>query len=413
MKTKWLIVLLMTGSMASGQSLDSLLTLLEESPALTMLDAQSAAIAQRGDQQAAWPEPMVSTSWFVLPVETRLGPQILRIGASQDIPWKGALDNKRAMVRNLAEAPAIKRELDKASLAYELSAAWYEMTGIRERIRLIKQQKEWLDIQADLMRQRIGEGRAGLSAFYQLQLEAETLQQRISSLEVKLSLPQARINGLLSRDVKTVVSTPDSLGSIAWPSADTPAFGQHPSVSLWENRVLGARIAMEQNRWDKTPWINAGLDYIIVGQRDDADPSGNGRDIIAPRVGIRLPIATGKYAAKQQEEEWNIRSYQAGRQQTMDQLAAQWEMAHTNYMEATSNLVSLDAQLEWAQRTLPLVIQSWSEGRSTLEEVLQVYRKCTAIEDQRVDFKVKQHQVVARALELMTQKKLDHGSEDK
>ena len=407
MKTEYILLilaLLILPLSGTAQPLDSLWMMLEGHPQLEALNARRNAALARGEQQAAWPEPMVSTSWFALPVETRLGPQILRVGASQDIPWKGALDNRRAMAENQSRIPEWQSEATRAQLEEEIALAWHELFGLREKGRLLQEEKQWLLLRIELTRQRVSQGLARIDALYLLEMDVAAIDAEIAGLAIREGIPTARINRALSRNQEEPVRTPIISVSPEWPAGDIPDFDGHPAVAGWEFKKAAARLEMEQTRWDRNPYLNAGLDYIIVGQRDDADPDGNGRDIIAPRVGIRLPIARQKYRSKDQEQQWNLAEAEAGQRQVREQLQSEWQIARAQFDEAAQIKGQLFIQVDWAKKTLPVLLQAWAEGKASMEEVLQVHRRIWKLEQSITDQQTRQFQALAKARALLITK---------
>ena len=67
---------------------------LERSPKVAALAAESQAAAQHSLQEKPLPDPVVSLTAWVLPPQTRVGPQLASLGLSQRFPWFGKLGLK-------------------------------------------------------------------------------------------------------------------------------------------------------------------------------------------------------------------------------------------------------------------------------------------------------------------------------
>jgi outer membrane protein TolC len=384
-----------------AQPLDSLLALVDQHPSVVASQLESRAEAERMDQVTAWPDPMVSASWFALPVETRLGAQRVRVGAGMDIPWQGALDNRREVVGHQAVLPLMAAENSRANLAYELAAAYYELTAIDERIRLLRRDIEWLEVRKRLTESRLEQNQVGVDALFQVELEREALLGEISALEQAAAGPRSTINGLLLRDPGTPISTPDELEWPAWPVED-PELDRHPSLLQVDTRQAIADRRLAQVRWDRRPMINAGIDYIVVSPRTDASPEGNGRDILAPRLGVSLPLSRKKYAAQEREVRIEKEALAEKRQDAHTRLTTLLANRRSAYEEADQRYHSLLRQLEWAERRLPVLQSAWSQGQSTMEELLNAHRQTISLRQGLIRQKEIANKAVAAVTELLT-----------
>jgi len=287
------------------------------------------------------------------------------------------------------------------------------LVAIREKITLAEEELEWVQRRIDLVKDRVANGMAGMDDLFLLESEAEGVVRKIQVLKESEGIPEARINGILSRPPGTEVATPITLSPPAWKFDEDPDLAGHPSLVKWDLRAQEADLRIEQNDWDRRPFINAGLDYIIVGKQDEADPPGNGRDILAPRVGIRLPIAGEKYRSRTQEEKIRKEMYAARKEQGAITLRTNWEIAQNQFSQAQLSIGSLDRQIEWAERSLPVTMGRWTEGKAGMEEVLGIQRRSRSLKQEKADLKWQQARAVARARELLTRKHADHGMEDK
>ena len=61
----------------------------ENNPGLKTRFNEYMAALEVAPQAKALPDPQLAFGWFIMPVETRLGPQQLKVSASQMFPWFG------------------------------------------------------------------------------------------------------------------------------------------------------------------------------------------------------------------------------------------------------------------------------------------------------------------------------------
>lgn len=386
----------------AAQVPDSLVVLLEKHPALRAFHAQKEGLEHRAEAATAWPEPMVSSSWFALPVETRLGPQQWRIGASQDIPWKGALANRRELADNKAQLPQMALEETRAALLAQLREAWLELTALREKQQLLRREAQWLDLRITLTRSRVANGLARLDAALLLEIEREEVNRRLGEMASAELEPTARINGLLSRETSKHIRTDSTLTDQPWPARAPWQPEKHPAAARYELEKTGAQLRIEANRWARTPAVNVGIDYILVGRRDVPELTDNGRDIIAPRIGIMLPLARRKYRADDQAERAAVMQADARKADIVNRLHTAIAGAKSRYDQADIALQSITRQISIAEDALPLLLSAWAENKASMEELLQLHRKIWQMRQALVDQKLKKARAAVNAREIMT-----------
>ena len=103
---KFLMTLIIILSSLSlwGQSVDDLIELaLQYNPGLKAMQLEYQSAMQKKDQVTDYPDPSLSLGIGVLPIETRLGAQILRLGVAQPIPWKGLLKGRSEVMKAQAD----------------------------------------------------------------------------------------------------------------------------------------------------------------------------------------------------------------------------------------------------------------------------------------------------------------------
>ncbi|MBK7342983.1 MAG: hypothetical protein IPJ06_07730 [Saprospiraceae bacterium] len=74
------------------------------------------------------PEPEVGLGLFVLPVETRLGPQWVRLSASQMFPWKGTLQARENVAIAMASVRYERIAASRLQLHDQIRKAYLQVT---------------------------------------------------------------------------------------------------------------------------------------------------------------------------------------------------------------------------------------------------------------------------------------------
>ena len=100
-----IIITIGAGTMLSAQTLDDYLkTAAENDPGLKAKYTSFEAALEKVAQVNQLPDPQLSLGVFILPVETRVGPQQAKIGLSQMFPWFGTLKSAGSVYQLKAES---------------------------------------------------------------------------------------------------------------------------------------------------------------------------------------------------------------------------------------------------------------------------------------------------------------------
>ncbi len=397
----WILVvgLCMGGAMPylSAQGLDSLLTLaVKQNPELRSLYLQYEAALERAPQVSVLPDPQVALGIFVLPVETRLGPQWVRIGATQMFPWKGTLPTRKDAVLAMSRARYEQWRARQLRIIYEIKKAWYELYELRRSQDIVQEQIELLRALERLATTMVESGKSTMADVLRVQLRIEELQEQQARWRDLEADPIARINELCYRPLDAPVVIPDTLTFTTMPwQRDTLAdwlSTRHPLLNMYTAWQEEARYQLKLNDLARKPSFAVGLDYIAVGRRSDADPAGNGRDVLSPRVGVVVPLYTVKFDARAREQELRIQALESDKQAALQRLLtivarawAQWEAAQTT-------LVAADEQAETLRAARDILEVRYATSGKEFDELLRLETQLIQLDLKRLKAVVQSHQ---------------------
>ena len=113
------------GFQTVAQSLDSLLQMaVENNTELKAVDLEYKSILEKRDQVSQLPNPQIGVGVPVLRPETRLGPQVMMVGASQMFPWFGTLKSREEVIVSMSKAKYEQLSLIKLELFYQIKSAY-------------------------------------------------------------------------------------------------------------------------------------------------------------------------------------------------------------------------------------------------------------------------------------------------
>ncbi len=368
-----ILLILVFSLTGKAQPLDSLLSQLRsENPELRALDRMHRADQLIPDQVDDWADTEFGAGFGLLPTETRLGPQRFKLSVTQMLPWPGRLDAKR----NLAEAKASVSRWDAPSRALlmerRFTEAYYRLYELRKTDGIIAGQLVIVEQLRRLLLQRVAAGQARTTALLRLDLRKEELREQRQSLVVRQQVPLSVMQELLGTD--RPVFTPDTLAIALFPEK-VQVDSSHPEILGLEQQLRVAESEIAVAELQRKPSLGVGLDYFLVGARNDADPAGNGRDIVLPRVMLSVPLGGDRYDNRQEEQRVRMAAIADRERGFVLALRQKQTEARARYEEALLALESYARQQTVLSETIELEIRALSTGETRLEEVLDLYNR--------------------------------------
>lgn len=346
----------------------------ENNPGLQAQYTAFEASLEGAAQVSGLPNPSLSFGYFIQPVETRVGPQRARFSLSQMFPRFGSLAAKGDAAAAMAQAKYLQFIDARERLISEVKASYYELWQIRETIELERENLRILESYEDLATTRVRSGDGNLSNVYRVQLEIEETQTRIGILENQLAQLKRSFNRRLNKKAEAAVELPDTLrASENFLPLDSAA--RHPSVARFQQIEQGAEYQITAARKSALPSFGLGLDYVIVGERNNMSVPDNGKDVVMPMLSLSLPIWQKQYTAARKEAELQQRQYQLEADDAINQLNSQVDMSLFRLQQAKDEMQLYRAEIALADKTLELTITDYTNGREDFEEILRLQQK--------------------------------------
>lgn len=389
MKPGFIAIFIMTfGATAlNAQSLPELLqTATQSNLTLKILEHEYLTALERAPQVSQLPDPEVGIGAFPLPVETRLGAQIFRVGATQMIPWFGLLEHKKNL--ELAKAKPLYERIGirNLTLSFQIKQAYFQLYEIQKSQSIIQNNIDILESLERLVLAKVEAGKAIATDALRIQLKIEGLKQELAILETTKQKPSISINQLLNRPLETAIILTDSLSFAQIPFAKDSIFtfikNNHPALKLFALQQEVAEQTIKLNELQSKPSFGIGLDYILVNKRNDAEPSGNGRDIIQLRAGINIPINRQKYKAKSREETLKIAALNTKKADALNRFTAAIEKAYADYRMIQLKMDLYQKQIKITKAAINILETDYSTQGTRFDELLQ-------LEEELIDYDLK------------------------
>lgn len=235
-----------------------------------------------------------------------------------------------------------------------------------------------------------GSGKNDMVNLLRVQIEIHELENRLALLQEQLTTDKVSFNRYLNRAPSSEVFTGDSLTEVPVPSdiltlADSLV--NHPMVKMYEaeSEANSAKLAMVTRMG--YPMVGLGLNYSVIQKRDGVPPMMNGNDMTMPMISLTLPIYRKKYKAMRHEAEFMRDAATVSAENVSNNLRVNFQETMQNLNDAGRRVKLYTEQALLADKSVQLLITSFSANGSDFEEVLRM-------EQQLLDYQFKQVEAV-------------------
>jgi outer membrane protein TolC len=411
----------------------------KNNPTVLQKLAEYEASLQKVPQVGSLPDPELSTGIFLSPMELVGGKQVADIRLMQMFPWFGVLKNAKDEMSLMAKAKLEVLRDAKLQVFYDVQRTYFELQKNRQSIRISEENLEILrtvervslvkfkaagagspatssgnaisagsspesSSSSGGMSSGMGgnstgnsvlsnsssggmssapmaaSGGSGLADLYRIQIEIKDLENNIQLLKNREQTIVARFNSYLNRKLQTPVQltgkiSPDSLNISMQAVADS-ILSHNPMLGMlqYEQQSLDARKQMVTKMG--YPMVGLGLNYSLIGKDPAAmAPEMNGKDMVIPMVTVTLPIYRKKYKAMQEEVRLQKTATEQGYQATANALQTEYYEALQLYNDARRRMKLYADQTELADKSLNILMKSFSASGSGLTDLLRIQQQ--------------------------------------
>ena len=442
----WLFILPCVSIYSQSDSLTYYLeTAAKNNPAVLQRYNEYQASLQKVPQVGSLPDPQLEIGVFLSPMELISGNQVADIKLMQMFPWFGVIKNAKDEMSLMAKAKFETFRDAKLQVYYDVQRAWFDLYKVRQNIRISEKNTDLLKTieRLTLVKYKSGSisgspsgsasrmssanapavssgssgmntmggkssgstsqptvstsstpmntssGGTGLSDVYQIQIELGDLENNIASLKNEEQVIVSRFNSMLNRNQKTPVKgveiLPDESLDISYLSVSDSMFLGNPMLGMYryEQQSLEARKKMQKQMG--LPMVGLGVNYTVINKSEMSTSPMNGKDMIMPMVVLTLPIYRNKYKAMQSESAFLKKASEQNYQATANSLQAEYYEALQLYNDARRRMKLFENQSKLAQKTLDILIKTFSSSSSNLTELLRIRQQLFDYEFKQVE----------------------------
>ncbi len=350
---------------------------LQNNPELKAARNITNAAKTKIDQVSTWEAPQVGIEFFQTPISSFPNP--IKDGMETDyfvqqmFPFPGKLSAMGEAAENNAnmfeaQFKALEREIIK-----NVKTTYYELYLVQKKIELNEENQELLKnfIQIATKQYEVGMGKQ--PDIIRAQTELSTLINDGINLQKEKTSIEAMLNTLLSRPANLPIGeTKEIYDSI--PRWD---FGQLSNLSYnYRNELKAMNFNVDMYRSELKA---SKIEYFpdIMGRLMYKNMTGT-TDFWAAMIGVSIPLAPwsqGKYTAKVEENELNIKSSEEQYKNMRNMVSYEVQNAIVK-IESNRNLVELygDTVIPQAEQTLQSTIAAYQTGKTEFLMLIDAYR---------------------------------------
>lgn len=345
------------------------------------------------------PDPEISFSYFIKPIETRVGPQQGRISVSQMLPWFGSLKNQRSASELRAKARFESFQEARNRLFYQVEQTMLELYELDESIRIAEENQAILNSLVELSLQRYETDRATQVDVLRAQIEEEDLLIQIELLKDNRRVLIQKMNEFLNRNEGDEIYIPDSLGDTELNPKEeliSQIQQQNPDLNRLRYQEENSRELRNLAEKENKPGLKIGVDYIFTGETDMPNVTNSGQDALMVMAGFKVPLFRNKNNAKVQQAERNIDEAQYQISSHENNLETELESSLRDYEDARRRFhLYNEKQIQRITQAIDIMMESYSSDSSNFEEILRMQRKQLEYQLKRIQAKTDEHKAAA------------------
>lgn len=362
---------------------------LEQSPELAAEFEEWRAAQRRIQLARRLPEPVISYTYFVRQVETRVGPQKHRIGVSQSFPWPTRLTAAADAASYQAMSARARYEAAALVVTRQVAERYWGLWLIERTREVQRDQQQLLQQLSDSARVRLEVGQGSLADLSQINLSLARVTDELSGLDEAQRKLRAELIATLGADrsMRTPITSPAP--GLAVPAEDPEALqtsaAAHPSLKAFEAMAQSEQERAHAADAEAMPSFTLGADYIVTGEARMPGVPDSGKDAVLVMLGVQVPLWQSVYGTDADAARARSAALEARKNASQHTLAAALEGALSEIDDSARRVRLYETTLlPQAQAALGSVLGGFQAGTVNVAQVLMAQRDLLELELGRV-----------------------------
>ena len=348
-------------------------------PGIKSLFRQYESVMQKAPQNRILPDPQLGFGYFINSVETRVGPQRAVLSLSQSFPWFGQLGAQEQAIIERAKSVLERFNNERAKLNFNVAATYNSLYVLRSAVRITEENIRLLQTLKDLANVRFESGKASMVDVLRIEMELGELVNQLKFLEDSERPLVAEFEQLLNVRLIDGILLPDTL----WNEQILVTREQimdsvkilNPSILSIEHEILSYDQDVLAARKTGGPSFTVGLNYTIVSKLDGYTGEGNGKDVILPTIGVKIPLYRKKYQSLVLEKQIARESAVLKKDDRTNELRTLLEKTFRDYDDGVRRVALYEQLQRYARQALDILIAEYTSTATNFEEIIRMDRK--------------------------------------
>ena len=343
MKKTILLIMIFATGILKGQHLKNYIKIaLENNPSIQKYNEAYLASTEKIKASGNFPETVIGMGGFIAPVATRLGDQQFKWMLNQNIPLWGTLKKEKTIAHFESQSAKNLHKLQMAKIIQQVKKAYFALVFSKEYIGILKKQDSLLKSLETVQIAQIKTGQKDLITQLKTQTKRIDLQAKIKNEQRNLKAKKYAFNLMLNRGENETVFVSNKFPQETVQKANN--LQKHPQTNALKNLEKAMEMREKLMQKKRLPQFSIGLNYIVVAARPLQNLPENGRDILMPTIGLKIPVFSKKYSANAKKIQRQKTALKAAQKSVVNTLKIKLKNALTTLKNLQENHQSLIAQ---------------------------------------------------------------------
>ncbi len=321
----------------------------------------------KSEEVKTLPNPTFATKIFLLPVETRLGPQRFSAEFTQPIPYFGLLKEQAQKEKMNAELVSIKQAQKDAYLTLALRTYFFKMYENKALQNLLREYISQYNSLLRIATENLKTDKNSLSDILRLKQLLEETETEYNTLKNNYSAWEVLLQDLI--ETSEEIALPDTL---LFPELSFEARPDSENVFLqsFQTEKRLAEQEMRINSLRNKPQFSVGASYVNIGKYDNPALSNVGRDAVALKFAMNLPLYQKKYSAFDDRQMEKIQALNLQEENLRQKFSAEIASLREKYEALKQNYELLRELIRLEKTIIKLKYSDFSVGKEDFDDLL-------------------------------------------
>lgn len=330
-------------------------------------------------QVKSLPDPTFNFAYFIREVETKVGPQQMKIGLMQKFPWFGKLKLKEE--KSLERARALKQNFErvKLELFYKVKKLYYDYYFISRSIVIIKENITLIEAVNEQIGSMYSTGIASYSNLIRMQVELDKLKDKMISLKDKLPSVRIALNAVMNSPLEKEIRVENKIENTEFYHDYNGLINimktNSPELKVLDHFTLSEEAGVKLAKKNFFPDLSIGADVIFTGDSPVPGITDNGKDPFLIKMSLNLPIRFKKLNASVREAKLRLDSIKFDRIEKENRIISSLESALFKFKDY-KRIINLykDSLIPKAQQAFEVTKTAFSTGKSGFLDFIDTQR---------------------------------------